>query len=98
MERLTLNKKHYFQVNNWLFEVKQISAIRTDEYGKPYDAATLITISNGRAAIERMISKDKLSHSDKSDIETALNSIGFDRNNTDWERFSVDGTKRIKNK
>jgi hypothetical protein len=94
MQLFLQDGKHYSKSGKWLFEIKQLSAIRANEYGLPWDATSLITITNGRAAIERTIGIEDLGHSDFKDIERFMNFIGFDRESTDWVRYCPEGKKR----
>ena len=89
---------HVIQVGQWLFEIKQVRAIKAKEFGLPYTATAWITVTNGKPTIEGLISKDdkKLTRQDFKDIEQFLTITGF--KNTDWQRFNNVGKKRITKK
>lgn len=93
--------KYIMQVGDWSFEVKQIKAVKTPKFGIAYTSIAWITITNGKAAIEGVMTKDanKLTIKDGKDIKKFFNRIGFNHNNVEWRRFSPNGKvkKKVKN-
>ena len=64
-------------IGQWMFEIKQIRAIKTPEYGQPFTANALITIVDGEVHIEGLLSKDDCSLIDLTEIEQELLKMGF---------------------
>ena len=63
--------------DNWLFEVKVVRAIKTNEYGKPYSAIATITLVNGEAHVEGLLSKEHWGKADSLAIENYLKANGY---------------------
>ncbi len=84
---------HKVRVGNWLFEVKQIKAIRVNEDGDPYNGIATINIVNDEIHIEGLLMKDGVS--DKSDIEDIkefISGLGFDEYH--YTRYNKNKQKR----
>ncbi len=45
----------YIQIGEWFFEVKNIRALRVDQYGKPYDAIASICVNGDNANIDGLL-------------------------------------------
>ncbi|GAA0816028.1 hypothetical protein KO495_11010 [Colwellia sp. D2M02] len=43
------------KIDNWIFEVKTVRAIRADEYGKPYSAIATINVNGDRAYVDGLM-------------------------------------------
>lgn len=84
--------QYIINVGGWFFEVKQVRAIKTENFGLPYTATALITIVNGEPAIENLLSVDGFDRNDFKDIQRYLNDLGFKK--ADWRRFSKSGQKK----
>ena len=83
---------HITASENWLFEIKVVRAIRTNEYGKPYAGIASITIVDGEVHVEglMLINKNK---SDIKEIEQHIKyQLGF--NEYYFSRYK-NGEKRI---
>jgi hypothetical protein len=46
------------QLDNWIFEIKSIRAIRVDSYGKPYDAIANFHMNGDNAHIEGLMTRE----------------------------------------
>lgn len=53
------NITRYIELNNWIFEIKSIRAIKVDTYGKPYSAAANLCINNDHAFIDGVMTRDQ---------------------------------------
>lgn len=49
----------YIELNNWIFEIKSVRAIRVDTYGQPYSATANICINNDSAFVDGVMTKDQ---------------------------------------
>lgn len=67
------------QVGDWSFEIVQIRARKTPKYGEPYTAIANVTIVNGVAHIEGLLSVDGVSIKDVRSIKKYLKDLGFDK-------------------
>ncbi|MFB1015853.1 MAG: hypothetical protein QMC51_09395 [Alteromonadaceae bacterium] len=45
------------QIDNWIFEVKMVRALRVDNYGDPYTAIANISLNGNSAYIDGMMQK-----------------------------------------
>lgn len=70
---------HITASENWLFEVKEVRAIKAKSYGERYTANVRLVIVNGELSIEGMLVKEgvKLKLSDIKEIEHQIKEIGF---------------------
>ncbi|MBA6253502.1 MAG: hypothetical protein ACI9O3_001014 [Colwellia sp.] len=48
----------FVQVDDWIFEVKTVRAIRVDEYGKPYTAIANLTVNGDNAYIDGLLTRE----------------------------------------
>jgi len=83
--------KKWVQVGEWMFELRQVRAIRAKDMHLPYNAGALITIANGEANVENLFCTDDkgFKREDFRDIETFMNNAGFEK--AEWKRFDPDG-------
>lgn len=56
-------------IDNWIFEVKMVRALRVENYGEPYSAIANINLNGNMAYIDGMLQKNLKSFSNE-DIET----------------------------
>lgn len=70
--------KHITVIGEWLFEIKEVRAIRVKEYGRPYDAIANVKIVDGEARIEGVLSQDLWTKEDTLTIEDYLRLCEFD--------------------
>ena len=50
----------YIELNNWIFEIKSIRAIKVDTYGEPYSATANLCINNDRAYVDGVMTTDQM--------------------------------------
>ena len=48
----------HIQIDNWIFEVKMVRALRVQSYGEPYSAITNINLNGSSAYIDGMMQKN----------------------------------------
>lgn len=80
------NMTKYIQLDDWIFEVKTVRALRVKDYGQPYSAIANININGDTAFIDGLIMREKELFSRK-DFNTfvkfcrnlELKSASFDR-------------------
>jgi hypothetical protein len=49
----------YVELNNWVFEIKSVRAIRVGTYGEPYSATANICINNDHAYVDGVMTRDQ---------------------------------------
>ncbi len=49
----------YVELNNWIFEIKSIRAIRVEKYGEPYSATANLCVNNDSAYVDGVMTKDQ---------------------------------------
>jgi len=49
----------YVELNNWIFEIKSIRAIRVNNYGDPYSATANLCINSDSAYVDGVMTKDQ---------------------------------------
>lgn len=54
------NITRYIELNNWIFEIKSIRAIRVDTYGEPYSATANLCINNDRVFVDGVMTRDQM--------------------------------------
>jgi hypothetical protein len=76
----------YVQVDNWIFEVKTVRAIRVDKYGKPYSAVANLTLNGDNGFIDGLLTREneKFSRKDfhafyKFCQQMEVKKVNFDR-------------------
>jgi hypothetical protein len=48
----------FVQVDDWIFEVKTVRALRVDKYGKPYTAIANLTVNGDNAYIDGLLTRE----------------------------------------
>ena len=56
---MTDKTSRFIQLENWIFEVKSVRAIKVNEYGKPYDAIANFSFNGNNAYIDGLMTRDK---------------------------------------
>lgn len=56
---MTDTASRFIQVDNWIFEVKSIRAIKVDSYGKPYNAIANLSFNGNNAYIDGLMTRDE---------------------------------------
>ncbi len=80
----------YIQMDNWIFEVKAVRALKVKEYGQPYQAISQITINGDNAYIDGLMTKENHRFTRK-DFDTVMDfcrSLGVA--NASFDRFKQD--------
>jgi hypothetical protein len=69
----------YIKINNWIFEVKMVRAIRVEEYGQPYSAIANININGDNAYVDGLMtnSQDELEREDFHTLKTYFQKLGI---------------------
>jgi len=49
----------YIQINDWIFEIKAIRALRVKNYGEPYTAIANININGDNVYIDGLLTREK---------------------------------------
>lgn len=49
----------YVHLNNWIFEVKTVRALRVDNYGDPYTAIANINLNGDTAYLDGLMTKEE---------------------------------------
>ncbi|MCI2285209.1 hypothetical protein L3081_19805 [Colwellia sp. MSW7] len=78
----------HIQIDNWIFEVKMVRALRVENYGEPYSAIANIKLNGSNAYIDGMMQKDlkQFSNEDVQVIKKycqrmSIHDINIDSNN-----------------
>lgn len=50
----------YIELNNWIFEIKSIKAIKVEKYGEPYSATANLCINNDNAFVDGVMTRDQM--------------------------------------
>jgi len=48
----------HLQIDNWIFEVKMVRALRVKDYGEPYSAIANISLNGNSAYVDGWMQKD----------------------------------------
>ena len=48
----------FVQVDDWIFEVKTVRALRVDQYGKPYTATANLTVNGDNAYLDGLLTRE----------------------------------------
>jgi hypothetical protein len=49
----------FVELNNWIFEIKSIRAIKVDNYGDPYKATANLCVNNDSAYVDGVMTRDQ---------------------------------------
>lgn len=69
IEDTTQEITRYIELNNWIFEIKSIKAIKVEKYGEPYSATANLCINNDNAFVDGVMTRDQ-TDLDKEDYVT----------------------------
>lgn len=69
--------KHITTGENWLFEIKEVRAIKAKKYGDTYEAMATLRVVDGVAHVEGLLARGSFTHKDKQELERYLVSLGF---------------------
>jgi len=56
---MTDTTSRFIQLDNWIFEVKSVRAIKVNNYGKPYDAIANFSFNGDNAYIDGLMTRDE---------------------------------------
>jgi hypothetical protein len=59
----------FVQIDDWIFEIKSVRALRVDQYGKPYSAIANLTINGDSAYLDGLMTRENEKFSRK-DFQT----------------------------
>ncbi len=48
----------FVQVDDWIFEIKAVRALRVDKYGEPYTAIANLTLNGDNAYIDGLLTRE----------------------------------------
>jgi len=102
---MTDTTSRYIQLDNWIFEIKSVRAIKVNDYGKPYNAIANFSFNGNNAYIDGLMTRDdeKFSKEDYQVFKRLCQKFGieqaqFDRfKNNEFKLETVD-VEPIKNK
>lgn len=82
-----------FTIDDWIFDIKQVRALRVPEYGLPYSAGALITLNGTNAYIDSLISRQSnpINKKDFKSILEATKRLGA--SSLDYDRMTVNGKR-----
>ncbi|MBL4899373.1 MAG: hypothetical protein JKX76_06955 [Colwellia sp.] len=56
---MTDTTSRFIQLDNWIFEVKSVRAIKVNSYGKPYNAIANFSFNGNNAYIDGLMTRDE---------------------------------------
>ena len=59
----------YVKLNNWIFEIKAIRALRVEQYGDPYSAIASLTVNGDSAYFDGLMTRENQAFT-RDDFET----------------------------
>jgi hypothetical protein len=62
---MTETTSRFIQLDNWIFEVKSVRAIRVNDYGQPYDAIANFSFNGNNAYIDGLMTREDQDFSKK---------------------------------
>lgn len=65
----TQEMTRYVELNDWIFEIKSIRAIKVGNYGEPYSATANLCVNSDSAFVDGMMTRDQ-SELKEDDYET----------------------------
>lgn len=70
-----------FSIGDWIFDIKQVRALKSPVYGVPYSATAIMTLNGANAYIDTFLTKDygSLSRKDFTSMTTASKLLGTER-------------------
>jgi hypothetical protein len=68
---MTESMPRHVTVDDWIFEVKMVRALRVDSYGKPYDAIANVIVNGDTAFVEGLMMRED-EEFDREDYQTFL--------------------------
>lgn len=69
---MTDTTTRFIQLDNWIFEVKSVRAIKVNSYGKPYNAIANLSFNGNNAYIDGLMTREEENFS-KEDYQIFMN-------------------------
>ena len=84
---MTDTTSRFIQLDNWIFEVKSVRAIRVDSYGKPYNAIANFSFNGNNAYIDGLMTREdeKFSKEDYQVFKRLCQKLGIKQ--VQFDRF-----------
>jgi len=78
------------KINNWIFEVKTVRAIRVEEYGQPYSATANISLNGDKSYVDGLMtnSEDEFGRLDFNTFKVLLQQLGIKQ--AEFDRYKND--------
>lgn len=84
---MTDTTSRYIQLDNWIFEVKSVRAIKVNSYGKPYNAIANFSFNANNAYIDGLMTREGENFS-KEDYQVFMRLCQkFDIKQAQFDRF-----------
>jgi hypothetical protein len=92
---MTDTTSRFIQLDDWIFEVKSVRAIRVDSYGKPYNAIANLSFNGDNAYIDGLMTRENENFSKEDYLvfkrlcqKMGIKKVQFDRFKND--QFKLD--------
>jgi hypothetical protein len=89
-------------IDDWVFEVKMVRALRVSDYGKPYNAIANLSLNGDQAFIDGMMNKSQseLSKKDHQAItdfctQMGVKTVSFERRKNNYALSSAKAEQRV---
>jgi len=95
---MTDTTSRFIEIENWIFEIKSVRAIKVNSYGKPYNAIANLSFNGNNAYIDGLMTREDENFS-KEDYQVfmrlcqklGINQAQFDRfKNNQFQLETVD--------
>lgn len=85
----------YVQIDNWIFEVKSLRAIKVNEYGKPYSAIANINLNGDSVYIDGLLTReeDEFSKDDYLAFKKVCKALGVSK--VSFDRYKQDRLNQV---
>lgn len=81
------NMSKYIQIDDWIFEIKAVKALRVPSYGKPYTAIANISINGENAHVDGLMTKEEHPFT-RDDFDQIINFCrDLDLGSVNFERY-----------
>lgn len=81
------NMSKYIQIDDWIFEIKAVRALRVPSYGQPYTAIANISVNGENAYIDGLMTKEEHPFT-RSDFDQIINFCrDLDLSTVNFERY-----------
>ncbi len=85
----------FVQMDDWIFEIKTVRAIRVSNYGKPYSAIANVNLRGSEAYIDGLMTRndDDFTNTDFDTFQKFCRKLGAKQ--MKYDRFKADKCKSI---